>query len=241
MDQRVVDEAREHLVDAIEDGVARGLPVDVAERVAFARFGDPDELTEAFRRLYRWNYVVWYFAKIAASVVASVAVALAIQVLVSLRLPLQSEALQLAPGFAKAAIRLVAVVLGLATAWEICRRPLALRRATMAVGAYAAVCAAVQALFASGIEAFGPATLFVCVGWLCSRLERRPAKLLLTFSVFVAAIVAIHRTLHITISPATAALASAVLIAVWTSTITILSHCDHVFSKRSNFIFVTED
>jgi hypothetical protein len=241
VDPRIVDEAREHLIDAIEDGVERGLSVDAAEGAAFARFGDPDELTEAFQRVYRWNYLVWYFAKIAASVVASVAVALVIQVVVSLRLQVQSEVLQLAPGFAKAAIRLVAVVLGLATAWEIGRRPFALRRATMAVGVYFAICIGVQVLFAAGIEAFGPATLLVCVGWLCSRLERRPAKLLLTFSMFVAAIFAIHRTLHIAVSPANAALASAVLIAVWISTITILSNCDHLFSRRSNFFFATLD
>ena len=241
VDPRIVDEAREHLRDAIEDGVERGLSVDAAERAALARFGDPLELTDAFRHVYRWNYLVWYFAKIAASVVVSVAVALLIQVVVSLRFQVQAEVLQLAPGFAKAAIRSVAVVLGLATAWEIGRRPFAIRRATMAVGTYAAVGLGVQMLFAAGIEAFGPATLLVCVGCLCSRLERRPAKLLLTFSTFVAAIFAIHRSLHITISPESAALASAALIAVWTSTITILSRCDQLFSTRSNFSFTVQD
>ena len=217
------------------------MSVEAAERAAFARFGDPDELTIAFHRVYRWNYIVWYFAKIAASIVASAAVALVIQAIVSVRLQVQSEMLELAPGFAKAAIRLVAVVLGLATAWEIGRRPFAFRRATFAVSAYVVICVAVQALFAAGIEAFGPATLLVCVGWLCSRLERRPAKLLLTFSMFVAAIVAIHRSLHISISAVNAAIASAVLIAVWISTLTICSHCDQLFSRRSNFMLAAED
>jgi hypothetical protein len=59
--------------------------------------------------------------------------------------------------------------------------------------------------------------------------------------MFVGVIFAIHRSLHITVSPANAALASAVLIAVWISTITILSRCDHLFSKRSNFFFATPD
>jgi hypothetical protein len=241
VDPRIIDEAREHLVDAIEDGVDRGLSVDAAECAAFDRFGDPDELTEAFQRVYRWHYLVWYFTKIAASVVASVAVALVIQVVVNLRVQVESEVLQLAPGFEKAAIRSVAVVLGLVTAWEIGSRPFALRRATTAVGVYVAICVSVQALFAAGLEAFGPATLLVCVGCLCSRLERRPAKLLLTFSMFVTAIFAIHRTLHISISPASAALASGVLIAVWISTITILSRCDQAFSKRSHFLFAAPE
>ncbi len=238
---RIIAEAREHLADAIDDGVDRGLSVEEAERAAFARFGNPEDLTEEFRRVYRWDYLVWYLAKIAASVVASVAVALAIQVVVNLRLELQAEALRLAPGFSKAAIRSVAVVLGLATAWEIGRRPFTIRRATIAVGAYAALGVGVQVLFAQGIEAFGPATMLVCVGWLCSRLERRPAKLLLTFSVFVAAIFTIHRTLHIVISPASAAAASAVLIAVWISTITIFSRCDQLFSSLSNFFFTAQE
>jgi hypothetical protein len=40
--KRIVDEAREHLVDAIEDGLQRGLSVDAAEREALARFGPPE-------------------------------------------------------------------------------------------------------------------------------------------------------------------------------------------------------
>ena len=38
---RIVDEAREHLVDAIEDGLRRGLARDDAERAALERFGPP--------------------------------------------------------------------------------------------------------------------------------------------------------------------------------------------------------
>jgi len=41
-DPRIVDEAREHLADAAEDGVRRGLTRDAAERVAVERFGPPD-------------------------------------------------------------------------------------------------------------------------------------------------------------------------------------------------------
>ena len=95
-----------------------------------------------------------------------------------------------------------------------------------------------QVLYARGVEAFGAATWLVCVGWLCSRLERRPAKLVLTFAMFAGAIFGIHRTLHIVMDPARAAVTSAVLIAVWTSTITILSRGDRLFSSFSNF-FIT--
>jgi hypothetical protein len=38
-DARIVEEAREHLVDAVEDGRRRGLPIEAAEQEAFERFG----------------------------------------------------------------------------------------------------------------------------------------------------------------------------------------------------------
>jgi len=41
-DATVVDEVRDHLSDAIEDGIRRGLPADAAEREAIARCGPPD-------------------------------------------------------------------------------------------------------------------------------------------------------------------------------------------------------
>jgi uncharacterized protein involved in exopolysaccharide biosynthesis len=41
---RVIEEARDHLVDAIEDGTGRGLYVEAAEREAFERFGAPETI-----------------------------------------------------------------------------------------------------------------------------------------------------------------------------------------------------
>ena len=41
-DARIIDEAREHLVDAMEDARQRGLSVDDAVREAFERFGAPE-------------------------------------------------------------------------------------------------------------------------------------------------------------------------------------------------------
>jgi HAAS len=41
-DKRIVDEAREHLFDALEDGLQRGLSVDAAENEALMRFGPPE-------------------------------------------------------------------------------------------------------------------------------------------------------------------------------------------------------
>ena len=43
-DGRIVEEAREHLVDAVEDGLKRGLSVEAAEREALVRFGAPEHV-----------------------------------------------------------------------------------------------------------------------------------------------------------------------------------------------------
>jgi hypothetical protein len=48
LDPRIVDEARAHLVDALEDGLRRGQPVDLAEREALARFGAPGMVAAHF-------------------------------------------------------------------------------------------------------------------------------------------------------------------------------------------------
>ena len=47
-DRRIVDEAREHLVDAVEDGLHRGLSVEGAESQALVRFGPPEIVAAHF-------------------------------------------------------------------------------------------------------------------------------------------------------------------------------------------------
>ena len=42
VDARVIDEARDHLLDAVEDGQRRGLSIEDAQREALERFGAPD-------------------------------------------------------------------------------------------------------------------------------------------------------------------------------------------------------
>jgi HAAS domain-containing protein len=43
-DARIVEEARQHLVDAVEDGRRRGLSIDAAEHEALERFGAPETI-----------------------------------------------------------------------------------------------------------------------------------------------------------------------------------------------------
>jgi hypothetical protein len=60
---RIVEEARGHLVDAIEHGLGGGLPLEAAEREAFARFGTPEAVAahfaaERYRSVHRALFVL---------------------------------------------------------------------------------------------------------------------------------------------------------------------------------------
>jgi hypothetical protein len=219
------DDLRRELLTHFEEAAASPERLEEALR----RFGNPELLARHFRDIYQWEYVALYLAKLALSVVAAVAAALAVQVLINLRVEIQTEALRLAPEFPKAALRSVAVVLGLVTAWEIGRRPFELRRALIALSAYAAICVFVQAFFALGLQMFGSATVLVLLGLAASRLQQRPATILRTFAVFAAATYLVHLGLSVPLGPGRALTAGIALVVVWTTTVAILARCDRVF------------
>src|SRR5437773_9096797 len=143
------DDLRRELWTHFEEASDSPDPIDEVVR----RFGAEALIGESLRDVYRWDYGLWYFAKIAAAIVASIGAALLIEVVVNLRVELQAEVWRLAPGFSRAAGMSVAVVLVLVTMWEAARRPFNRSRATVAVGAYAAVCLILRAVFPSGIGA----------------------------------------------------------------------------------------
>ena len=203
-----------------------------AGREAIRRFGADVPIAESLRQIYRWDYACWYLAKIAASIVASIAAALLIQVLVNLRVELQAEVWRLAPGFSRAAGMSVAVVLGLITAWEVARPPFNRARAAVAITAYIVVCGLAQVLFTIGLGAFVSATVLVGIGYLCSKLESRPSRLLVLDGAFAAALYLNHLVLSVAFGPRRALLAGAVLAAVWSSTVLILRRVDRVFVSR---------
>src|SRR5690242_7557754 len=217
------DDLRRELATHFED--AGTSPARLQQ--AMTRFGDAAMVADQFQRVYRWDYAFVYAIKIAAAVLLSAIAAIGCQLLINLRL--DTNALQLAPGFAKAALISIAVVLALATAWEISRRPFDRWRTATALGAYVAIAAIAQAVSATAWQAFGPATALVLVGFLCARLDRAPARLVRLFCAFVAVMYAAHLSARIDFGAIHAVLASAALLAVWTSTVTILSRCDAAF------------
>lgn len=64
---RILEEAREHLADAIQEGLRGGLSVEAAERQAFARFGPPEIVATSFSKdRYRMlNWLLTIVSKIA--------------------------------------------------------------------------------------------------------------------------------------------------------------------------------
>jgi HAAS len=48
VDTRILDEVREHLLDAVDAGLRRGLSADAAEHEAFVRFGAPETVAAGF-------------------------------------------------------------------------------------------------------------------------------------------------------------------------------------------------
>jgi len=200
-----------------------------ATHTALRRFGAEAMVTESLRRVYRIDYVLLYFVKIAASIIASIAAALLIQVVVNLRVKMEAEVWRLAPGFLHAAGLSVGVVLALVTVWEVGRRPFNRSRAVAAIGAYAAVCLLVQLAFVHNAGAFVTATLLAVLGYFCSKFGSRPAKILLTFGAFAVTQYSTHLVLRVAFGPSRAVLAAAVLVAVWSSTVVILTRFDHAF------------
>ena len=61
-DRRIVEEAREHLFDAVDDGLLRGLSVDAAESEALLRFGPPEMVAAHFapkrHRMSNWLFFI---------------------------------------------------------------------------------------------------------------------------------------------------------------------------------------
>jgi hypothetical protein len=200
-----------------------------AAREAIRRFGAEALITESLRHVYRRDYAFWYVAKIAAAIIASTAAALLIQVLVNVRIALQAEAWRLTAGFSRGAGISIAVVLGVITAWEAARLPFNRSRAVVAIGAYGVVGLLVPMLLPTGVSPFVFAAILVGIGYLCSKLERWPSRLIVLFGAFAAALYIDHLVLSVAFGPSRALVAGAVLVAVWSSTVVILNRVDRAF------------
>src|SRR5207245_637644 len=135
----------------------------------------------------------------------------------------------LAPNCSRVSGMSVAVVLGLVTLWEAARRPFSRSRAAVAVSAYVAIGLVVRVLFLNGIGALITATILVGIGYVCSKLERWPSRLLVLVGAFAATLYLNHVLLSVAFGPSRALMAGAILGAVWSSTFVIQNRVDRAF------------
>jgi hypothetical protein len=227
--RRQRDEVRRELRAHFEDAG------DSAEALADAvrRFGDLSLVTDSWQRTYRVEYLLCYVAKIAASIVASIAAALLIEVLVNVRVEVAAEVWRLAPGFSHAAALAVAVVLAVVAVREAIRTPVNWRRALLIVVGYAAVASGTSLLLTHSIGVVLTATVLATLGYASTRIAGRTPRLLLTFAAFAVAEYTLHWLLRVNFGAARALAASAVLVAVWVSTVAIMTRIDRRFEYGS--------
>jgi len=222
------EDLRRELLTHFEEANASPHSVDYAIR----RFGDEASVTDLLRRVYRWDYAALYLAKVVASIVVSFAAALAIVAAFNLRLELETEVWRLAPGFSRGAGLALAVTFGLIAVSEFFRRPFNRSRAMITIAGYAAVCAVIQLFVPHSASELVISIGFVLLGCICGRLPSRSARWLLTFVAFAAGEYGIHAALRVSFPPSRAAMAGAILVTVWASTVVILRYADAAFMQR---------
>jgi len=215
------DDLRRELQAHFEDACTS----DGADRDAISRFGAERDVAGALRRVYRWDYRLFYAAKIAASAAASLGAALLIQAAANLRVGAERDALALAPGFSHAALLSTAVVVLLVVTREAVKPPIDWRWVAAGLCVYAGIGGLVELTLASG-SAFAIAGLYVAVGVLGS-MRAGATRWLLIYGSFVALMGVTH--VNVAFGPARILVASAATLAVWASTSALAARADRLF------------
>jgi hypothetical protein len=196
---------------------------------AVQRFGGEPLIADSFRAVYRRDYCMLYAAKVGASIAASAGAAVIIEALFNLRGVDTAVAWRLAPGFPHAAALALAVVLAIVAAREATAPPFDPRRALIAASGYAAICGAASVLLEGSGGALVTATILAALGSASAAIKTRTARLLSTFALFVVVEYGVHLLLRVSFGPARALAASAALLAVWASTVAIVTRLDRLF------------
>jgi hypothetical protein len=220
------DELRRELRNHFEDS---GLTAEALDE-AVARFGNPAGVGDSLRNVYRRDYLLFYLVKIAACTAAAAVTAIAIEAIANLRLAGDAAAWQLSPGFTRGAGFGVVLTLALVAAVEATRTPFRWRRALVSLGCYAMVSACASLVNANSFRAFVTASILAVIGvGVTKAVTAWPSKALLTLAGFAATEYVLHQSLGITFGPMRALAASAILLMLWASTITIVACSDRAF------------
>jgi hypothetical protein len=219
------DELRRELRSHFEDS---GLTSD-ALHDAVARFGNTARIGDSLRKVYRRDYLRFYVVKVGACTVAATMAAILIEAIVSLRLE-SDAAWHLSPGFPHAARFGVVLTLALVAAAEATRAPFTWSRALLSLGCYSIAFACALSVSANSVGAFATASILATIGIGVARAATAwTSRALLTLAAFAVAEYLLHQSLGITIGPIRALAASAILLMLWASTITIVAFSDRAF------------
>jgi hypothetical protein len=220
------DELRRELRSHFEDSG----PTPEALHDAVARFGNTARIGGSLRRVYRQDYVLFYIIKVAACIAAATTAAILIEAIASLRLDSGAQTWHLSPGFARAAPFGVVLTLALVAAAEATRAPFTWSRALLSLGCYAMVSACALSVNANSVSAFITASILATIGVGVARAATAwTLRALATLAAFAVAEYVLHQSLGITFGPIRALEASAILLMLWASTITIVAFSDRAF------------
>jgi hypothetical protein len=222
------DELRRELHSHFEDS---GLTPE-ALHDAVARFGNTARIGDSLRKVYRRDYVLFYLVKVGACIAAATMAAILIEAIASLRLESDVDAWHLSPGFAHAARFGVVLTLALVAAAEATRAPFTWSRALLSLGCYAIVSACALWVNANSVGAFVTASFLATLGVGFTRAATAwTSRVLLTLAAFAVTEYLLHQSLGITFGPIRALAASAILLVLWASTITIVAFSDRAFVR----------
>jgi len=220
------DELRRELRSHFEES---GLtPEALADAVV--RFGNRARIGDSLRTVYRHDYILFYVVKVAACVVAAAVAAILIETIANLRLDGGMDAWHLSPDFAHAAGSGVFLTLALVAAAEATRAPLTWSRALLSLACYAIVSACALSMTANSVGAVVSASILATIGISAARATTAwTSSALLTLAAFAVVEYVLHQLLGITFGPIRALAASAILLMLWASTITIVAFADRAF------------
>ena len=220
------DELRRELRSHFEDS---GLTPE-ALHDAVARFGNTARIGDSLRKVYRRDYMLLYIVKVGACIAAATIAAILIEAIAGLRLESDADAWHLSRDFAHAARFGVVLTLALVAAAEATRAPFTWSRALLSLGCYAIVSACALSVNAHSVGAFVTAGILATIGASCARAATAwTSRALLTLGAFTVAEYLLHQSLGITFGPIRALAASAILLMLWASTITIVAFSDRAF------------
>jgi hypothetical protein len=220
------DELRRELRSHFEDAA---LAPD-AIHDAVAHFGNTARIGDAFRQVYRRDYIVFYVVKLVACIAAAATAAIAIEAIAGLRVERGAEAWHLSPAFAHAAPFGVVLALALVAAAEATRAPFRSSRAFWSLAGYALVSACALSVSPTSGGAFVSAGILATIGIAVLRAATAwTVRASLTLVAFTVVEYLLHQSLGIGFGAVRALEVSAVLLMLWASTITIIAFSDRTF------------